>query len=98
MILAPEWVPRRDSTTGSIVAEGRLWDFIEKIALSRREGKNRRDGATVSTRVLRLADEVGQKLFAEAAGAGKLSHEDEAALRREKEKSRRKTRQTMALL
>ncbi|KAL9009455.1 MAG: hypothetical protein Q9173_005513 [Seirophora scorigena] len=61
--LAPEWTPRRDDATGMIVAEGRLWDFIEKIARSRREGKNRRDGATVSTRVLRLADLIGTELF-----------------------------------
>lgn len=60
--LAAEWMPQRDEN-GSIMAEGRLWDFIEKIARSRREGKNRRDGATVSTRVLRLADLVGKGLF-----------------------------------
>ena len=47
--------------------KGKLWDFIEKIAQSRREGKNRRDGATVSTRVLALADKVGRELFANAA-------------------------------
>lgn len=43
--------------------EGRLWDFTEMIAKSRREGKNRRDGATVSTRVLELADRVGRKMY-----------------------------------
>ncbi|KAL8700714.1 MAG: hypothetical protein Q9201_005305 [Fulgogasparrea decipioides] len=64
--LAPDWTPHRDED-GAIVAEGRLWDFIEKIAKSRREGKNRRDGATVSTRVLRLADLVGRHLFETAA-------------------------------
>ncbi|KAL8738154.1 MAG: hypothetical protein Q9181_001012 [Wetmoreana brouardii] len=63
---APDWTPNRDED-GAIVAKGRLWDFIEKIAKSRREGKNRRDGATVSTRVLRLADLVGRQLFATAA-------------------------------
>jgi hypothetical protein len=41
-----------------------LWDFTERIAKSRREGKNRRDGATVSTRVLALADTAGRQLFA----------------------------------
>ncbi len=46
---------------------GKLWNFIEKIAQSRREGKNRRDGATVSTRVLALANKVGRELFASAA-------------------------------
>lgn len=63
MRLAPDWSPRRDPTTGNILPEGRLWDFTEMIAQSRREGKNRRDGATVSTRVLRLADDLGTKLF-----------------------------------
>ena len=53
--------------TGAIVPEGKLWHFIEKIAQSRREGKDRRGGATVSTRVLALADKVGRELFASAA-------------------------------
>lgn len=52
---------------GGIKAEGRLWDFTEGIAKSRREGKNRRDGATVSTRVLALADKAGGELYATAA-------------------------------
>ncbi|KAL8901102.1 MAG: hypothetical protein Q9207_005374 [Kuettlingeria erythrocarpa] len=67
--LAPEWTPRRDDH-GLIIAEGRLWGFIEKIAKSRREGKNRRDGATVSTRVLKLADLVGKQLFESAIVEG----------------------------
>ncbi|KAI9801767.1 MAG: hypothetical protein M1825_003139 [Sarcosagium campestre] len=73
MKLAPEWTPRRDAETGSIVAEGKLWDFTEMIARSRREGKNRRDGATVSTRVLTLADSIGRGLFEAAAAASKTS-------------------------
>lgn len=85
MKLAPEWTPHRDPKTGKIAAEGRLWDYIEKIALSRREGKNRRDGATVSTRVLTLADTLGQSLFATAAGAG-VAEED--ALRRKEKRGR----------
>lgn len=36
--LAPEWVPRRDENTGKVLAGGRLWDFVELIAQSRREG------------------------------------------------------------
>lgn len=36
--LAAAWIPRRDTTTGTIVPEGKLWDFIEMIAKSRREG------------------------------------------------------------
>jgi hypothetical protein len=94
--LAPDWVPRRDPGTGRIIAEGRLWNFIEMIAQSRREGKNRRDGATVSTRVLRLTEHIGQDLFAAAAGDSKLSDEDETEMRRRK--GRRKALQTMAHL
>lgn len=80
--LAPEWTPKRNLATGMIIAEGKLWDFIEKIARSRREGKNRRDGATVSTRVLRLADELGQALFAERAGDIGMSEENKKDLQR----------------
>ena len=94
----------RDPTTGDIMASGRLWDFTEKIAASRREGKNRRDGATVSTRVLKLADTLGAKLFAEAAaaaaaaadggggGSGRLSPEDAASMKKyiKQERRRRK--------
>jgi hypothetical protein len=94
--LAPEWVPRRDPVNGDIIAEGKLWDFIEMIAQSRREGKNRRDGATVSTRVLRLADRIGQGLFATAAGDEKLSGDDETMMN--KRKGRRKPMQTLAHL
>ncbi|KAH6635676.1 acyltransferase-domain-containing protein [Chaetomium sp. MPI-SDFR-AT-0129] len=64
--IAPEWRPARDPETGSLIASGRLWDFTEKIASSRREGKNRRDGATVSTRVLSLTDALGRQLFEDA--------------------------------
>ena len=64
--LADDWTPQRDRATGQITPEGRLWVFIETIAKSRREGKNRRDGATVSSRVLRLADKLGQELYANA--------------------------------
>ncbi|KAL8993228.1 MAG: hypothetical protein Q9188_007382 [Gyalolechia gomerana] len=67
--LSSEWTPKRDEQ-GLIVPEGKLWDFIEKIAKSRREGKNRRDGATVSTRVIRLADLVGKQLYESAIVEG----------------------------
>lgn len=36
--LAPDWTPDRDSQTGQLRPRGRLWDFTELIALSRREG------------------------------------------------------------
>ncbi|KAL1836570.1 hypothetical protein VTJ49DRAFT_4910 [Mycothermus thermophilus] len=104
--LAPEWCPGRDEETGSLRASGRLWDFIEKIASSRREGKNRRDGATVSTRVVRLTDRLGRKLFEEAVkgeevGKGKkgqvvvaarLTDEEERGLSKSVGEQRRRRR------
>ena len=84
--LAADWTPQR-GPNGSIIPEGRLWDFIEKIAKSRREGKNRRDGATVSTRVLRLADLVGKELFeiAVVPGDGELLEDQRRRARRKQE-------------
>ena len=38
MKVTDEWMPQRDPETGKIIPEGRLWDFIEMIAHSRREG------------------------------------------------------------
>ena len=78
------------------MAEGRLWDFIEKIAQSRREGKNRRDGATVSTRVLRLTETIGRTLFTDASGDAKMSDEDKKLLK--KQQQRRQALQTRAHL
>ena len=66
--LDPAWMPVRDEH-GRLKAEGPLWEFCEKISQGRREGKNRRDGATVRTRVLGLAELVGRALW-EGAGAG----------------------------
>jgi hypothetical protein len=68
--LADEWVPVRGAK--GIVAEGPLWRFAERISSSRREGKNRRDGATVQHRVLNLADVVGKVLWDEAVLEGKV--------------------------
>ena len=74
--LTEAWAPARDPTNGGqIRPEGKLWAFTEMIAKSRREGKNRRDGATVSSRVLRLTDKLGQELFENAreeVGKGEL--------------------------
>jgi hypothetical protein len=38
MRIAPEWVPARDPSTGNVLDRGRLWEFTEMIARSRREG------------------------------------------------------------
>ncbi|KAI9592107.1 acyltransferase-domain-containing protein [Syncephalis fuscata] len=56
--LHPLYVPARQAD-GSILPEGRLWSLVERIGQFRREGKNRRDNATVSSRVLRLAELTG---------------------------------------
>ncbi|GAA5971080.1 hypothetical protein JCM11641_004135 [Rhodosporidiobolus odoratus] len=50
MALHPDWVPKRRED-GTIVPEGKLWEFAERLSRFRREGKNRRDNKTVSTRV-----------------------------------------------
>lgn len=100
--LDPTWRPARDPETSALVAEGKLWDFIEKIAQSRREGKNRRDGATVSSRVLKLADTLGQRMFEEAAepgGKGKvpsrLSQEEEEAVQKSRKAARSASRRKL---
>ncbi|KAJ5893645.1 hypothetical protein N7495_005336 [Penicillium taxi] len=71
--IADGWIPERDVETGKVLDRGRLWDFTELIAMCRREGKNRRDGATVSTRVLALSEAVGRLLFLNAT-AEKSAH------------------------
>lgn len=100
--LDPEWRPSRDPKTGALVAAGKLWDFTEKIASSRREGKNRRDGATVSVRVLRLTDQLGAKLFTEAVDGEKqgknkvpsrLSVEEQEAHKKDVRRRRKKLNQ-----
>ncbi|KAI6087752.1 acyltransferase-domain-containing protein [Hypoxylon rubiginosum] len=96
--LASEWRPTRDpEKDGALQPSGKLWNFIERIASSRREGKNRRDGATVSTRVLRLADELGSRLFEDAThpeskADAKLSDEEAANVKRAVRAERRRRR------
>lgn len=91
--LAAEWTPVRGSK--GIIADGPLWRFAERISSSRREGKNRRDGATVQSRVLNLADLVGASLWEDAAiGAGDKLESDKVEA---KGKARRK-RGSMARL
>ena len=60
--LDARWMPARGAE-GEVKPEGKLWEYCERISQSRREGKNRRDGATVRTRVLGLVDKVGKDLF-----------------------------------
>ncbi|KAI8331761.1 putative acyltransferase [Chlamydoabsidia padenii] len=56
--LHADYIPQR--LNGVLTPNGHLWELVEHIGKFRREGKNRRDNATVSTRVLRLADILGQ--------------------------------------
>ncbi|EZF23640.1 hypothetical protein H112_03721 [Trichophyton rubrum D6] len=63
MRVSPEWAPERDPETGKLLPHGKLWEFIRMIAQSRREGKNRRDGETISSRVLELSEAMGRTLF-----------------------------------
>lgn len=95
MRLSSEWTPSRDPETGALLAEGRLWEFAGRIASSRREGKNRRDGATVSTRVIRLTDMLGRQLFEEAStptskDQSRLSADEAARVKREVKAERRR--------
>ncbi|KAI8957522.1 acyltransferase-domain-containing protein [Daldinia sp. FL1419] len=96
--LATEWMPSRDpAKSGALQPSGRLWNFIERIASSRREGKNRRDGATVSTRVLRLAETLGAKLFEDATNPesraeAKLNDEEVAKLKKAVKAERKRRR------
>jgi hypothetical protein len=94
--ISPDWIPQRDPVTGQIIPAGRLWNFIEKIAQSRREGKNRRDGATVSTRVLRLTETIGKMLFSVEPGKHTMSEEDRIELK--KKQKRRQAFQARAHL
>lgn len=95
LCLSSEWRAPRDPDTGALLASGKLWDFIERIASSRREGKNRRDGATVSTRVLGLTDALGRQLFEKAAASeskvdAKLSDEEASNLEKAVKAERRR--------
>ncbi|KAI9754159.1 MAG: hypothetical protein M4579_004827 [Chaenotheca gracillima] len=72
MKLAPDWMPKRDDRTGKIKPQGRLWDFTATIAQSRREGDNPCEEATVSAKVLTLADHVCKVLFETAVPASEL--------------------------
>jgi len=86
--LAEEWMPTRG--TKGIIADGPLWRFAERISLSRREGKNRRDGATVQTRVLHLADVVGAGLWEHVVPGVKAAEEGVSEVAKGKGKGRRK--------
>ena len=74
--LAPQWVPKRDPATGKIETTGLLWTYVESIAVSRREGKNRRDSASVGSRVMTLVEKLCADLFAQAVEKTRIEEED----------------------
>ena len=93
--LADEWRPSRSATDGRLLPEGKLWNFADLISQSRREGKNRRDGNTVSSRVLRLADLVGSALYEDSVALSKRTGKDKVDARpseQDAEEARRKER------
>lgn len=89
--LNAQWTPKRDQH-GSVDGAGKLWEFCDRISQSRREGKNRRDGATVKRRVLSLVEMVGAPLW-ERARVGVAGNVDKAA-----RTQRRRNIQTKAML
>ncbi|KAJ4342672.1 hypothetical protein N0V87_000881 [Didymella glomerata] len=93
--LSDEWTPERGSK--GIVPDGPLWRFAERISASRREGKNRRDGATVQSRVLGLVDVVGEGLWEGDVLDAKSIGREEVGDAKSKAKGRAK-RGTMARL
>ncbi|PSK59471.1 Glycerol-3-phosphate acyltransferase [Elsinoe australis] len=64
--LGESWSPARNAQGGLVLEGSKLWELCERISLSRREGKNRRDGATVKNRVLGLVELVGARLWEKA--------------------------------
>jgi hypothetical protein len=58
-------------------------------AKSRLEGKNRRDGATVSMRVLKLVDRLGRELYSKTA-EGPESVEEDIEARSTRRRKKRK--------
>ena len=78
--LSSEWPMTRNSETKLIQpGSGRLWDFIDRLGKCRREGKGRRDGAEVSTKVVQLADQLGEQLYRDASAAAAAAREKAAA-------------------
>lgn len=61
MALHPAWLPER-GPDGQIIAHGRLWDYAAHLGTFRREGKNRRDGATLSTRVFHYCEAISPQV------------------------------------
>ncbi|KAK4989518.1 hypothetical protein LTR50_003125 [Elasticomyces elasticus] len=92
------WMPRRNDQ-GGLKAGGKLWEFAERTNHFRREGKNRRDGATVQQRVIGMVQLVGQILWGDALDEARKSDGAAVDLANEaKRKRRRNAIQTKARL
>ncbi|KAF2216995.1 hypothetical protein CERZMDRAFT_32479 [Cercospora zeae-maydis SCOH1-5] len=69
--LGDDWMPRHDQA-GRLMPEGKLWEFAESINLSRRDFRGKKEGGTVTRRILGLAALTGQDMWddvsSEAAG------------------------------
>jgi Glycerol-3-phosphate acyltransferase C-terminal region len=98
IMLVDKWMPRRDPVTKKLLGQGRLWEFAESISQSRREGKNRRDGHTVQTRVLSLIDMVGRELWDAKARAKDGDKKGAEADQKSRKRRRRKDMMPIAKL
>ncbi|KAF7192745.1 Glycerol-3-phosphate acyltransferase [Pseudocercospora fuligena] len=63
--LDEEWMPAE-----ALQPKGRLWEFSERINLSRRDYRGKKEGGSVNKRVLGLARLTGEELWETAAGEG----------------------------
>lgn len=61
MALHPKWLPERQSN-GEIAAQGRLWDYVSHLGTFRREGKNRRDSATLPARLFKSCEAIAPEV------------------------------------
>ncbi|KAI9498880.1 hypothetical protein BDB00DRAFT_797081 [Zychaea mexicana] len=57
--LDAKYIPERYNSV--LITEGRLWGLADHIGKFRREGKNRRDNAAVSSRVLKMAQDLAEQ-------------------------------------
>lgn len=95
--LGSEWIPPFD-VGGELIAEGRLWDFAESINVSRRDFRGKKEGATVTRRILGLATLTGEDLWVDATNSGSGNGEVAGAAGEVKRVRRRRGIQTGAKL
>ncbi|KAI5363226.1 putative phospholipid/glycerol acyltransferase, glycerol-3-phosphate acyltransferase-like protein [Septoria linicola] len=64
--LGDEWMPKHDQA-GRLIAKGKLWDFAESINVSRRDFRGKKEGGSVTRRILGLAALTGQDMWEDAS-------------------------------